>query len=230
LPQYPPVIASEAKQSPRGRKELPEEREMLCAALSGPRGELSWHGNKEPLDFFDAKGVAERLLKQSGLKAIFEASDDESLLPGRGANIIIDGDKVGVVGDLHPRVTQAFELSTSVCLIELDLEKLLSKTIAVKQYQPIPRFPGVTRDIDLVVGGGIVYQQVEDIIRSFPLVNEITLFDLYSGEQIPEGKKSFAIRIIYQSPSHTLTDEEVNQTQQQVLHRLHQELGATLRA
>jgi len=75
----------------------------------------------------------------------------------------------------------------------------------------------------------VSYRTVENIIQSFPLVTQVTLFDLYRGKQIPEGKKSFAIRIVYQSLSHTLTDEEVDQTQEQMLARLHQELGATLR-
>jgi phenylalanyl-tRNA synthetase beta chain len=82
----------------------------------------------------------------------------------------------------------------------------------------------------LVVDEQVRYGGVEDIIQSFPLVTKATLFDLYRGGQIPAGKKSFAIRIVYQSPSHTLTDEEVDQTQKQMLTRLHQELGATLRS
>jgi phenylalanyl-tRNA synthetase beta chain len=113
--------------------------------------------------------------------------------------------------------------------MEIDLEKLLTKITGIKEYQPIPRFPSVTRDIALVVDEQVSYRRAEEIIQSFPLVTKVTLFDLYRGEQIAEGKKSFAIRIIYQSPSHTLTDEEVDQTQEQMLARLHQELGATLR-
>ncbi len=214
---------------PQGN-ELPQEKEMLCAALSGPEAELSWHGNKEKLNFFDAKGVVENLLNQLGLEATFGVSDDESLLPGRAANIIVDSDKVGIVGNLHPKVAQAFELSDAVYLIEMDIEKLLSKTIKVKQYQPIPRFPSITRDIALVIDKQVSYQQVEDVIRSFPLVKKVTLFDFYRGEQIPEGKKSFAIRIVYQSPEHTLTDGEVDIIQKQMLDRLHQGLGATLRS
>ncbi len=230
LPQPLPVIASEAKQSPQDKKRLPQEKEMLCAVLSGPRAELSWHGNEELLNFFDAKGVAERLLKQSGLKATFEASDDEGLLPGKNANIIIGGDKIGVVGDLHPKVAQAFELSTSVCLIEMDVEKLLGKITGLKKYQPIPRFPSITRDIALLVSKQVTYQQVEDIIQSFPLVAKVTLFDLYAATQIPQGKKSFAVRIVYRSPDHTLTTMEVDKVQQQMLNRLYNELGAALRA
>jgi len=228
LPQHPPVIASEAKQSQEER-ELPQEKEMLCAVLGGSRAELSWQADKETLDFFDAKGIVENLLNQVGLKASFDIGDDEILFPGRGADIIVEDDKVGIVGDVHPRVAQAFELSGAVCLIEIDLEKLLTKITEIKEYQPIPRFPSVTRDIALVVDEQVSYRRAKEIIQSFPLVTKVALFDLYRGNQIPEGKKSFAIRIVYQSPSHTLTDEEVDQTQEQMLGRLHQELGATLR-
>jgi len=213
---------------PRG-KDLPEEKEMLCAVLSGPRTELSWQADKEPLDFFDAKGVVENLLNQLGLKASFDIGDDEILFPGRRADIIVEDDKVGIVGDVHPRVAQAFELSGATGLIEIDLEEVLAKITGVKEYQPIPRFPSVTRDIALVVDEQVSYQTVENIIQSFSLVTEVNLFDLYRGKQIPEVKKSFAIRIIYQSPSYTLTDEEVDQTQEQMLARLRQELSANLR-
>jgi phenylalanyl-tRNA synthetase beta chain len=228
LPQHPHVIASEAKQSQEER-ELPQEKETFCAVLSGARAELSWQADKEPLDFFDAKGVVENILNQVGLKASFDIGDDETLFPGRGASIIVEDDRIGILGELHPKVAQAFELSGVACLIEIDLEKLLTKITGIKEYQSIPRFPSVTRDIALVIDEQVSYQTVENIIQSFPLVTKITLFDLYRGEQIAEGKKSFAIRIVYQSPSHTLTDEEVDQTQEQMLARLHQELGATLR-
>jgi phenylalanyl-tRNA synthetase beta chain len=213
---------------PQG-KDLPEEREMLCAVLSGLRAELSWQGGGEPLDFFDARGAVENILTRLGLKASFELSDDEGLFPGRGADIIIDDDRVGIVGDLHPRVAQAFELADAACLIEIDLQKLLTRIAGIKEYQSIPRFPSVSRDMALVVDEQVGYRKVEEIIGSFPLVTQITLFDLYRGEQIPGGKKSFAIRIVYQSPRHTLTDEEVDRTQEQMLGRLNQELGAVLR-
>ena len=214
---------------PQG-KELPQEKDMLCAVLSGPRQELSWHGDNEPLDFFDAKGVVESLFNQLGLVVTFEVSDDESLFPGRAVDIIISGDKVGIIGELHPKVTQAFELSGTVYLIEMDMEKLLDKTTRLKEYRAIPRFPGLSRDISLVIDKQVTYQQVEGIIQSFPLASKATLFDLYIGKQLPEGKKSFAVRIVYQSPERTLTDEEINKTQEQMLDRLHQELGATLRS
>ena len=233
LPYHPPLTPAlsetREKQSPEER-ELPREKEMLCAVLSGARTELSWQADSEPLDFFDAKGIVESLLNRLELKASFENSDDDTLFPGRGAKIMVEGDKVGIVGDVHPIVAGVFELSDIVCLVEIDLEKLLTKVSGVRKYRPIPRFPSVTRDIALVVDEPVNYGKVEEIVRSFPLVAKITLFDVYRGKQIAEGKKSFAIRIIYQSPGHTLTDEEVDQTQEQTLTRLRQELGAALRS
>jgi phenylalanyl-tRNA synthetase beta chain len=214
---------------PKGR-DLPEEKELFCAVLSGARAELSWQTGKEPVIFFDAKGVVENILNRLELKASFENSDDEGLFPGRGANIMVDDDQIGVLGELHPKVAQAFELLDVAHLIEIDLEKLLTKITGTKEYHPIPRFPSVTRDIALMVDEQVSYRSVEALIKGSPLVIQITLFDLYRGEQIAEGKKSFAIRIVYQSPSQTLTDEEVDQTQEQMLAKLNQELGATLRS
>ena len=97
-------------------------------------------------------------------------------------------------------------------------------------FQLIPRFPSTVRDLALVLDAEITHQRVHDIIRSFPLVSEVTLFDVYSGAQVAPGKKSLAYRVVYQSPTHTLTDEEVNKVQRQILDRLASELGATLRS
>ena len=228
LPQHPPA-APDHTQSPQQDGELPQEKEMLCAVLSGSRTQLSWLGDKGTLDFFDAKGVVETILSQLQLKATFDNSDDDGLFPGRRAEVIVGDDRIGVVGELHPKVAEAFELSGMACLIELDLDKLLAKTTATRRYQPIQRFPSVYRDIALVVDEQTRYRKVEEIIQSFPLVTKVSLFDIYRGEQIPKSKKSFAIRVVYQSPTHTLTDKEVNQTQEQMLAKLNRELGAVLR-
>ena len=213
---------------PQG-SDLPHEKEMLCAVLSGPKWELSWH-SKEVLDFFDAKGIVESLLNQAGLRASFEVSDDESLLPGRAANVIIDNDSIGVVGDLHPKIAQVFDLSGVACLLEIDLEKLSTRVGDVKKYQLISRFPSMSKDIALVVDEQVTYKEVEKTVESFPLVKQVMLFDLYRGKQIPQGKKSFALRIVYQSSDRTLTDEEVNRTQEQILDALNRKLSASLRS
>jgi phenylalanyl-tRNA synthetase beta chain len=213
----------------RRSNDLPAEPEMLCALMAGPRFDKSWHGGGEPFDFFDAKGVVEGLLGQLGIEAGFAPGDDESLSPAKQAAIVIEGKKVGVVGELHRKVADAFDLAEPVYLIEVNLSELLPFTLEPELYQPISRFPAVVRDIALVVDAGVTHRQVVDIISGFPLVADVALFDLYTGGKLPAGKKSLAYRITFQSPSQTLTDEAVNKVQQKIIDRLAKELGATLR-
>jgi phenylalanyl-tRNA synthetase beta chain len=214
-------------------KGLPSEPEVLCGILSGTRIEKSWLGGDGSFDFYDAKGVVEGLLCHLGVEVNFEQGSDEGLHPAKQAAIVIEDDnlrvKLGVAGELHPKVADAFEISEPVCLFEINVTALLSFTTGHKMFQPIPRFPSTVRDLALVVDFEVTHQRVQDVIRSFPLVSEVTLFDVYSGKQVTAGKKSLAYRLVYQSPTHTLTDEEVNKVQQQILDRLAKELGATLR-
>jgi phenylalanyl-tRNA synthetase beta chain len=211
------------------QNDLPSEPEMLCGILNGFRFEKSWHGGDDLLDFYDAKGVVEGLLSQLGVEVNFEESRDESLHPVRQTAIVIAGNQLGVVGELHPKVLQAFEIPEAAYLFEIDLTALLPFTLGHKMFQPIPRFPTIVRDIALVVDAGVTHHRVENIINSFPLVERVTVFDVYSGGQLPPGKKSLAYSITFQSPTHTLTDEEVDQVQQQILAKLSSQLGATLR-
>ena len=211
-------------------KDLPQEKEMLCAVLSGSQHRLSWRSKEEPIDFFVAKGVVESILSQLGVGASFEKGEDESLCPGRIASVVVGGKNLGVVGELHPKVSGVFELSDVVYLIEIDLDKLASFVVTLKKYQPIPRYPSTSRDVALLVDEKVTYQQICEIIQNFPLVNLVALFDLYVGEQVPAGKKSLAFRIIYQSPTHTLTDNEVDKVQQQIIDKLQRDLRASLRS
>lgn len=209
--------------------DLPDEPEVLCGILGGSRLEKSWQGKDELLDFYDAKGVVEGLLNQLSADANFEEGRDEGLCLGKQMTIVVGGNKLGVVGELHSKVLEAFEISEPIYLFEINLTALLPYTIGRKMFQSIPRFPAIIRDMALIVDTGISHQGVLDIITSFPLVNQVTLFDVYAGDQVPRGKKSLAYRITFQSPAHTLTDEGVGKVQQQILNRLSGELGATLR-
>jgi len=211
-------------------KDLPQEKEILCAVLSGSHRKLSWRSKEEPIDFFVAKGVVEAILSQFGLDASFEKGEDESLCPGRVASVVVGGENLGVVGEIHPKVSGAFELSDAVYLIEIDLDKLSSFMVTLEKYQPIPRYPSTSRDIALLVDEQVTYQQICDIIQNYSLVNSVALFDLYVGEQVPAGKKSLAFRVIYQSPTHTLTDNEVDKVQQQIIDKLQRDLRASLRS
>ena len=212
------------------KNDLPNEPEIVCGVMAGPRFEPSWRGGNEALDFYDAKGVVEGLFGQLGIEVTFEAGSDESLHPFKQAAVVVGGRRLGVVGQLHPKVADAFEISAEVYLFEVDLSALLPFTLGHGMFQPISRFPAVVRDMALVLDADVTNAQIQAIMRDFPLVTEVSLFDLYSGEQLPAGKKSLAYRISYQSPKHTLTDDEVNKVQKQILDRLSKDLGATFRS
>jgi len=208
---------------------LPDEPEVLCGVLSGPRFDRWWQGENGSLDFFDVKGVTEGLLSQLGVEANFEPGKDESLHTNKQAALIVAGNRLGIIGEVHPKVLTAFDISENVYLFEINVTTLSLFTIGHKMFQPIPRFPATVRDMALVVDTEITNQQIQNIIKSFSLVSQVTIFDIYTGEQVTPGKKSMAYNVIYQSSSHTLTEKEVNKVHQQILSKLTQELGATLR-
>jgi len=217
------------------KNNLPDEPEVLCGVINGPRVEPSWLGGDGTCDFSDAKGVIEALFRYLSLDISFEKSDDEGLHPARQAAIMLkpqDGPEVkfGVIGEVHPKVADAFEITGPIGIFEVSVTGLSPFAAEHRMYQPIPRFPKITRDLALVVDAGVTHQQVLDIVKGFPLISEVTLFDVYSGKQVAAGKKSLAYSLVYQSLTHTLTDEEVNKVEGQILAKLRKELGATLRA
>ncbi len=214
--------------------DLPAEPEALCGIMSGTRVEKSWLGGNGLFDFYDARGIVEGLLQHLGVTANLEKSSDEGLHPTKQAAIVAEDNglkvKLGVIGELHPKVADAFEIAEPVCLFEISVPALLPFATGHRMFLSIPRFPSTIRDLALVIDADISHRRVLDIIQSFPLVSEVLLFDVYSGKQVAAGKKSLAYRLVYQSPTRTLTDEEVNRVQEQILKRLTGELGATLRA
>jgi phenylalanyl-tRNA synthetase beta chain len=211
-------------------KGLPDERETVCGVMGGLRYAKSWQNNDQTLDFFDAKGVIEGLLFGLGLKPSFENGQDICLHPKKQAGIFLEGKKIGVIGEVHPKVLFGFEITEPVYLLEIDLKTLLNFSNAGNNYKPVPKFPSILRDMALIVGQDTSNQTVIKIIQSYSLVEQVEIFDVYSGGQVSPGKKSLAYRICYRSPNHTLTDIEVNQIHKKILDRLNEELGAVLRS
>ena len=213
--------------------DLPEEPEVLCGIISGSRADKSWLGGNGDYDFYDVKGIIEGLLRYLGIEPGFEKSDDGGLHPARQAAVVIEEDKkktvIGTIGELHPKVADRFEVEGTACLFEIDVAALVPFVTDHRRYRPVPRFPGSIRDLALVVDADVTHRSITDIIKGFSLVSEVQLFDVYAGKQLPEGKKSLAYRLVYQSPDKTLTDETVNKVEEQILKRLTKELGATLR-
>lgn len=208
---------------------LPCEDDSLCAILSGPRDEVALASKSEPLDFYDAKGVVESLLERLGVTAIFREGHDAGLHPGGQAEVMADDTRLGVIGELHPKVLSAFEIAGPVAILELNISGLAPLTLAQKEYHPIPRFPAVVRDIALVVERTVRHQEIADTLASFPLVAGVDIFDVFTGGKVPPGKKSMAYRLVFQSEDHTLTDEEVGDVLQKVLEKLASRFGAILR-
>jgi phenylalanyl-tRNA synthetase beta chain len=172
--------------------------------------------------------VVEGLLQQLGIAAKFEKSMDGNLHPANQAAVTADGKQIGVIGELHPAVKEHFELTQPVFLFEINIPALLP-LMKDKVYRPIPKFPATVRDIALVVDSAVTHQQILETMKGFSLVTDVALFDVYSGGQIPAGKKSMAYRLTFQSPDKTLTDQQVNGVQTAILKKLTTGLGATLR-
>lgn len=210
--------------------DLPEEPEMLCGVLTSTGVEKVWQGRKEPVDFFDAKGAVEGLMAALGVSVSFTESTDAGLRTGRQAAVMAGNAQIGVLGEVHPKVSQSFGLPAGTYLFEINVDALVPYTLEAVHYEPLPRFPAVMRDLALVLDESVSHKQVMDIIQGFSLVNKVVLFDVYSGKQVTAGKKSLAYSLIFQSSDHTLTDAEVDKVLGAILKKLGDELGATLRA
>jgi phenylalanyl-tRNA synthetase beta chain len=213
---------------PRGT-ELPLEEEQVSGVVGGFHVDRWGHPESEPVDFYDAKGYVEALLQGLGVDAAFVEAEVFAMLPGRSAEMRVNGQTVGVVGQVHPRVAADFDVEGDAYLFEVVLDRLLPLIGGPRGYEAVSRFPSVVQDIALLVDETVTAGRIEEMIRKAPLVREVRLFDFYTGEQVGAGKKSLAFSVTYQSPEHTLTDEEVARAQRGIVERLKHEVGATLR-
>ena len=212
-------------------EELPLEREMLGGVLSGTMSAGTWCDPEREPDFFDLKGIVEELLDGFGVKeAKFIRSEEPFLHPGRSADLIVGGEKVGILGEVHPDVLERWDIPQRVYLFELDFDLLCEVSDLSRRFTPIPQYPKLTRDIALLVRSDLPSEEVTEIIRSFsPLISSVRLFDLYEGDRIPEGLKSLAYTIDFVSPERTLTDQEVDEELRRLLRTLEERVGAKLR-
>ena len=214
-----------------GVVDLPIEREMLIGVLSGQRMPVSWLADRERMDFFDSKGVIEVLLGELGVQAAYEPAEDPIMHPGKTADIVCDNERLGVVGEVHPRVLSGFDIAEGpVAMFEIDLQALFRAAQRFHgSYSSASRFPDSERDLALVVADDVPADRIRAIIDHNKLVVRSVPFDLYEGREVPAGKKSIAYRIVFQSPTGTLTSEQVSRAQEHILRQLQQELGAELR-
>lgn len=210
----------------------PTEKEHLAAAITGLWHSHSWQGEKKPVDFFVQKGILEGLFDNLGLanKVKYVQAKVEGMHPGRTAEIHLNDEKIGFIGQVHPNVQKDLDLKDTY-VFELSLQTVLEAESAPLQYEAIPRFPSITRDIALVANKETVSGTLKEIILTagIPLLKEVYVFDLYEGDRMEEGKKSIAFSLKYVDPERTLTDEEVTKVHNKVLDALKEKAGAVLR-
>lgn len=214
------------------KDELPEEREHLAVAITGLWHEHGWQGEKKEVDFFVLKGIVEGLFIQLGLEKRVEYRKAvlEGMHPGRTAEIILSGKRIGFIGQVHPTVQKELDLKETY-VFELLLEAVFAEVVEPLHYEAIPRYPSITRDIALVVDTEKVAGELETIIVAAggKLLKDVHVFDLYEGERMEPGKKSLAFSLKYFDPEKTLTDEEVTKVHDKVLAAVKEQAGAVLR-
>ncbi|MBN1375465.1 MAG: phenylalanine--tRNA ligase subunit beta, partial [Dehalococcoidia bacterium] len=214
---------------PRPR-DLPRESEMLCGLVDMVSAGVNWQSKPEPVDFYFVKGIVQTLLERFGVTVDFVPGSDASFNPAKCADVMAGTKKIGVIGEVHPGVLKNFDIAEPAFIFELDVDKLVVLASKPLVYKAVSKYPAITRDIAMLVDSQVTYQQIARIVRSFSLVSDMQLFDLYEGKQVPTGKKSMAFRLTYQTADHTLKDEEVDKVQQKILERLSKELGTVLRS
>ncbi len=186
-----------------------------------------WGSDSRNVDFFDVKGEVELLLTPA--VASFEKATHPALHPGRSARIVIEGTQVGFVGELHPQWVQKYELNFAPVVFELDLDAI--KIARLSKYEEVSRQPSAIRDLAILVDQKLELQQLLNGMKANrpTLIQDIRLFDLYTGNGIESGKKSLAFRIVMQDTQRTLQDAEVETAMKQLIAYLQQAFAAQLR-
>lgn len=209
---------------------IPKSLPMTEQPYEKPVLTLGMYGN---LDFYDMTGVVEELMSVLGIKnyELEPLRDDPTFHPGRTAKLIINGRQCGVIGEIHPDVAQNFGAAQRNYIAMIDIEPLKENASLETEYKPLPKFPAVSRDIAILVDDNVMVKEIERIIsqRSGKILEQIKLFDVYKGKQLPDGKKSVAYSITFRASDRTLTDEEVAKTMESITKALSEKLGAQLR-
>lgn len=218
---------------PRKDGELPYEPLHLSGALMGLASETGWNQNKRKVDFYDGKGMLEQLM--DGLRVnhlSFSLGYHPMMHPGRTAQVAVDSKILGYVGEIHPTVAKEFGFSEPVVLWEIDLENVFpaagEREIA---YRPLPKFPGISRDLATLVPESVKSGEIEHVIRrsASELLEDLRLFDMYIGDKIPAGYRSLAFSMHFRAEDRTLQEEEISRIMERIMGSLRQEVAAEIR-
>jgi phenylalanyl-tRNA synthetase beta chain len=224
-------IASVYHPAPDPKDRPTHESVEIAGVLAGRRSPQGWAAGPEALDFHDAKAVVATVLETLGIEAHWRPIAETWMHPRTSARVLAAAgeDVLGDVGELHPRTAAAFDLPRGVLAFRLSLDALLRHGRLVPQHRAIPRLPAVLRDLAVVVDDAVTAASVEAAVREEPLVDAVTLFDVYRGAPLAAGKKNLAFAISYRAPDRTLTDAEADAAHARIVKRLGAKLGAELR-
>ncbi len=211
---------------------LPREKEMLTLAITGKSHPEHWQHPGGPVDFFYLKGILETLLARLGIeKAHWEKAEVPFLHPSRGAKLFVEDQELGLLGALHPQLVDHFELKQEVYFAEIPVEPLCEFASLSPSFEALPRYPAILRDAAFVVPESVSSAELQLAIEkhSGELLEKIVLFDVYKGEQIPEGRISLAFALTFRHPERTLKDSEVDRIMVELENKLQDNYSATLR-
>lgn len=209
---------------------LPDQPMHLAAVWTGDRSPKGWRGGGEPVTWADAIATVQDIADSLEVELIIERGSDPAFHPGRCAQLTIDNAVIGHAGELHPGVLEAWGLPERACAMELDLDALMQRAPLVHPAPDFSTHPVAKEDIALVVAENVTASQLEQAIRggAGELLEDVTLFDVYTGDQVPEGHKSLAFALRFRALDRTLAAEEIATARQGAITAA-EELGARLR-
>ena len=205
---------------------------MLAGLICGSRAPVGWTSTKDKVDFYDIKGDLEAVFAQTGLAAEFSFTADEhpALHPGQAASICRNGEKIGWIGQLHPKIQKRLGISTEAYLFQVDFSKI--EDVRIPSFQEVSKFPEVKRDLAFLVDTSVAAQHLVNSAREAAGKHliDLKLFDVYQSKDVDSKGKSIALGLTFQDDSRTLTDEEINHAIDSVVSHLAEICGAELRA
>jgi phenylalanyl-tRNA synthetase beta chain len=221
----------EASRSYHGTLKEHYEVVRIAGLATGPVTPEQWGSKPQATDFFDIKADVEALLALAGddVSVRFAAAEHPALQPGQAAEVLRNGDVIGLVGKLHPRLAKEYDIKKAVYLFELDADKTLAS--AAPCAETISKFPAIRRDIAVIVDDHVsAAALVDTVAEAAPeLIRDVRIFDIYKGERIEAGRKSVAIGLILQETSRTLTDEDADTAMAAAIAKLEDKFAAELR-